>query len=305
MLHIVLYITNVSSAYNDFSLSGTGNKKHRCIPVDIKECKSLGYNYTRPVDMYSSTSVNLKNGKKYIEQLSGIKLPRQMQNCVKSTIFLLCSVYSPICFNEYTKLIKPCKGVCNRLKQNCGHLLNLYGIELPEELKCDELPEHNSGVCIQPSALLTVDQANKQRHVKDTSPVTSNCNCKSFKSQKPRYKHFRKSAYVIEASITSRATLANGHTKVIVNVTKVLKEGKIHPKFGRMRLWSPTSCLCQKVEFDVKYILMGKENKKRLVVDNETFILPYQEYEHKVTKWNDRSKNRTGMKKQQKKKKRN
>ena len=31
---------------------------------------------------------------------------------------------------------------------------------------------------------------------------------------------------VIEASITSRATLANGHSKIIVNVTDIMKSGK-------------------------------------------------------------------------------
>lgn len=155
---ILLSLNHVSAS----GLSGaTANKQHRCLPVTILPCKQLGYNYTRPVDMYSSVSVNMKNGKKYIEQLASIDLPdhlKRFKKCTKDTIFLLCSVYSPICFQGHKDPIPPCKGVCNRLKDKCGSLLNSYGIELPEELECDSLPEHNSGVCIQPSSLLSTQQ---------------------------------------------------------------------------------------------------------------------------------------------------
>lgn len=142
---------------SDSSLDGARSNKHRCVPVSIKECKALGYEFTKPLDMYSSVSMNLKNGKKFIELLGSITIPG-VKRCAKDAIFLLCSVYSPICFKGHKEPILPCKGVCNRLKENCGALLNRYGIELPEELKCDDLPEHNSAVCIQPSALLTTDQ---------------------------------------------------------------------------------------------------------------------------------------------------
>lgn len=155
---VLLYSISYVLGMSRYSLVGASSNRHRCVPVTIKECKALGYDNTRPVDMYSSISMNLKNGKKYIEKLSSVSLPSYLKSCAKDAIFLMCSVYSPICFKGHKENILPCKSVCNRLKENCGFLLNTYGIELPEEMKCDNLPEHNSGVCIQPSTLVTAEQ---------------------------------------------------------------------------------------------------------------------------------------------------
>ena len=54
--------------------------------------------------------------------------------------------------------ILPCQSTCYRVKRKCNPLMKKYGIEWPEELNCPKFPEHNTGVCIQPSSFLSSEK---------------------------------------------------------------------------------------------------------------------------------------------------
>ncbi|XP_057316424.1 secreted frizzled-related protein 3-like [Hydractinia symbiolongicarpus] len=264
------------------------SKEQQCVPVKIKQCKGLGYNVTRPVDLYSSVVRNVENGKKYIELLE--KTP-----CSKYAVFFLCSIYSPMCFAGHKEQIKPCRSVCYNVKRRCGPIMNYYGIEWPEELSCEKLPEHNSGVCIQPDVFYSAKQGRK-RHVKNLSSSKAVV-CKKCKKHPShiKYRHYRKAAYVIEASIMSRETTANGRTKLYVNITRILKQGRVKIKLGKMKLWAPTKCICPKIDFDEKYFIFGAEHtdgKGRLLFDGKAHILPFKDGHAKVKKWQKKCKER-------------
>ena len=60
-----------------------------------------------------------------------------------------------------------------------------------------------------------------------------------------------------------------------------------------MKIWAPTACLCPQIEFDVKYIIMGSEQTKikhRLLFDEDTNVMSYDEGKQKIAKWYEKCK---------------
>ena len=122
-------------------------KKDLCQPLEIPVCRKLGYNKTRiPTDLYPS--MPFQEVKKYIELLDSIK-------CSKDLLFFLCTIYSPVCFAEYVPRVLPCRSVCESVKEGCMPYVRIAGFTWPSELDCRRLPDYNTGVCIQPSAIVS------------------------------------------------------------------------------------------------------------------------------------------------------
>ena len=59
--------------------------KSKCENIKINECKTLGYNATTPLDMYSDVARNIEYGKNYIKFVSRYA-------CSKNALFFLCSI---------------------------------------------------------------------------------------------------------------------------------------------------------------------------------------------------------------------
>ena len=119
--------------------------RSKCENIKIDECKTLGYNATTPLDMYSDVARNLEYGKNYIKFVSRYA-------CSKNALFFLCSVYSPICFENSPEPILPCRSLCEQVKRNCSRYIKLAYLHWPKELKCDSLPEYHNGFCVTPNA---------------------------------------------------------------------------------------------------------------------------------------------------------
>lgn len=134
-----------------FSFADRTAENKKCEPVSILPCRKIGYNLTRAVDMYSPIARNIENGRKYIHLLG-------QTSCSKHAVFLLCTLYSPVCFQDIEENLLPCQSVCYKVKKRCGPLMKKYGIEWPAELDCKTLPEHNTGVCMQPSSFQSAEK---------------------------------------------------------------------------------------------------------------------------------------------------
>ena len=63
--------------------------------------------------------------------------------------------------------------------------------------------------------------------------------------------------------------------------------GKIKPHLGENKIWSSTTCLCQKFDYDEKYIMFGSENSKRqrLAFESNDRLLSFNIGDERVKKW--------------------
>ena len=127
-------------------ISGYSTRR-KCRPLQIASCRKLGYNQTRPLeDVYRS--MPMQELRQYIKLIDSIR-------CSPDALFFLCTVYSPVCFQQYTTRVLPCRSVCETVKRGCMPFVKLAGFSWPYELECQEFPEYNTGVCIRPSAIVS------------------------------------------------------------------------------------------------------------------------------------------------------
>uniref|UniRef100_A0A0N4ZSZ3 Frizzled-4 n=1 Tax=Parastrongyloides trichosuri TaxID=131310 RepID=A0A0N4ZSZ3_PARTI len=112
----------------------------RCEPITIPLCRGIGYNFT-----------SYPNSYKHETQLeAALELnqfyPLVEVNCYKHLKFFLCSMYTPICQENYEKSIMPCREVCLEAKKNCAPLMRQYGFNWPVSLSCSTLPRMSDQV---------------------------------------------------------------------------------------------------------------------------------------------------------------
>ncbi|VDK86491.1 unnamed protein product, partial [Onchocerca ochengi] len=63
--------------------------------------------------------------------------------CYKHLRFFLCTMYTPICQDNYEKMVMPCMEVCLEAKKRCSPLMQQYGFKWPVTLSCEQLPRIN------------------------------------------------------------------------------------------------------------------------------------------------------------------
>ena len=62
--------------------------------------------------------------------------------CSPDLRFFLCSMYTPICMDTYTRPLPACRSVCERAKLGCLPVMQKYGFEWPKRMSCSKLPEY-------------------------------------------------------------------------------------------------------------------------------------------------------------------
>lgn len=121
----------------------------RCEPITIALCKGIGYNMTRYPNSYGHEK----------QEEAGLEVhqfyPLVEVGCYSHLKFFLCAMYTPICQDNYEKMVYPCMEVCLEAKKRCSPLMQQYGFKWPATLSCDQLPrmseQQSSGnICAAP-----------------------------------------------------------------------------------------------------------------------------------------------------------
>uniref|UniRef100_A0A8C9UVN5 Frizzled class receptor 2 n=1 Tax=Spermophilus dauricus TaxID=99837 RepID=A0A8C9UVN5_SPEDA len=63
--------------------------------------------------------------------------------CSPELRFFLCSMYAPVC-TVLEQAIPPCRSICERARQGCEALMNKFGFQWPERLRCGHFPRHGA-----------------------------------------------------------------------------------------------------------------------------------------------------------------
>lgn len=62
--------------------------------------------------------------------------------CSPDLKFFLCSMYTPICIEDYHKPLPVCRSVCERAREGCEPIMEQYSFKWPERMNCENLPRH-------------------------------------------------------------------------------------------------------------------------------------------------------------------
>ncbi|XP_008328245.1 frizzled-2 [Cynoglossus semilaevis] len=104
-----------------------------CQPITIPLCTDIAYNQTimpNLVGHYNQEDAGLEVHQFY---------PLVKVQCSPELKFFLCSMYAPVC-TVLEKAIPPCRSICERAKQGCEALMNKFGFQWPERLRCENFP---------------------------------------------------------------------------------------------------------------------------------------------------------------------
>uniref|UniRef100_A0A8D2ZKS2 Frizzled-8 n=2 Tax=Scophthalmus maximus TaxID=52904 RepID=A0A8D2ZKS2_SCOMX len=114
--------------------SGTAAKEITCQEIAVPLCKGIGYNYTYMPNQFNHDT----------QDEAGLEVhqfwPLVEIQCSPDLKFFLCSMYTPICLEDYKKPLPPCRSVCERARAGCAPLMRQYGFPWPDRMKCDLLP---------------------------------------------------------------------------------------------------------------------------------------------------------------------
>ncbi|KAG1953735.1 frizzled-5 [Pimephales promelas] len=114
--------------------SGTTAKEITCQEIAVPLCKGIGYNYTYMPNQFNHDT----------QDEAGLEVhqfwPLVEIQCSPDLKFFLCSMYTPICLEDYKKPLPPCRSVCERAKAGCAPLMRQYGFPWPDRMRCDSLP---------------------------------------------------------------------------------------------------------------------------------------------------------------------
>ncbi|XP_072910933.1 frizzled-8a [Hemitrygon akajei] len=118
--------------------SGAAAKELSCQEITVPLCKGIGYNYTYMPNQFNHDS----------QDEAGLEVhqfwPLVEIQCSADLRFFLCSMYTPICLDDYKKPLPPCRSVCERAKAGCAPLMRQYGFAWPDRMRCERLPRQDS-----------------------------------------------------------------------------------------------------------------------------------------------------------------
>uniref|UniRef100_A0A8R1HNN8 Frizzled-4 n=1 Tax=Caenorhabditis japonica TaxID=281687 RepID=A0A8R1HNN8_CAEJA len=150
---------------------GFNLKKPKCEPITIPLCKGIGYNMTAFPNSYGHEK----------QEEAGLEVhqfyPLVEVGCFQHLKFFLCTMYTPICQDNYDKPILPCMELCLEARNKCSPIMAKYGFRWPETLSCDELPKMadqltTGNICAAPPD--TPPKKQKGHHQKPQPEVNNN-----------------------------------------------------------------------------------------------------------------------------------
>ncbi|KAL4624651.1 frizzled-8 [Arapaima gigas] len=105
-----------------------------CEEISVPLCRGIGYNYTHMPNRFNHDT----------QDEAGLEVhqfwPLVEIQCSADLRFFLCSLYTPICLEDYRKPLPPCRSVCERARAGCSPLMRQYGFPWPDRMRCELLP---------------------------------------------------------------------------------------------------------------------------------------------------------------------
>ncbi|XP_061642585.1 frizzled-7-like [Phyllopteryx taeniolatus] len=113
-----------------------------CQAISIPLCIDIAYNQTIMPNLLGHA--NQEDAGLEVHQF----YPLVKVQCSPDLKFFLCSMYAPVC-TVLEQAIPPCRTLCERARQGCEALMNKFGFQWPERLRCEHFPIHSAGeICV-------------------------------------------------------------------------------------------------------------------------------------------------------------
>ncbi|XP_071955880.1 frizzled-9-like [Antedon mediterranea] len=110
----------------------------KCERVTIPMCIGIGYNLTSMPNRFQHR--NQDEAAPKIHEFA----PLVNHGCSDQLNRFLCSMFAPMCTEEYEFPIWPCRQMCEDVKAKCAPIMESFNYKWPEPMNCEGLPVANS-----------------------------------------------------------------------------------------------------------------------------------------------------------------
>ncbi|XP_068108788.1 secreted frizzled-related protein 5-like isoform X1 [Hyperolius riggenbachi] len=259
VVFLVFFMTCGSRAmYVDFVSSSS-----RCmaIPRHMPLCYGIGYTEMRIPNLLEHETMA------EVIQQSSSWLPLLARECHPDARIFLCSLFAPICL-EGDRLIKPCRSLCESVRNSCAPIMACYGYPWPEILRCEQFPADH-GMCIS-----TITNGTSNRR---TVPRAScrDCELDEVSSAKEILDTFCTNDFTAKVRITKRNMTSSLVSDFDMDSkVDILKHGPL-PKadlLPRLQQWLDLDATCvQNIMRGTRtgtYVISGGVQDEKIVVHN-------------------------------------
>lgn len=180
----LLALACLSGAGFSDGLPGAATPAPRCEEITIPMCRGIPYNMTSfPNDLNHEQ-----------QEEAGLEVhqywPLVEIKCSADLKFFLCSIYTPICLEDYLKPLPACRSVCERARDGCAPIMQTYNFHWPERMACERFPVYGDpeNLCMDESELAANSNSNaeakptKRPHQQQTTATKPICKGKNSKN---------------------------------------------------------------------------------------------------------------------------
>ncbi|KAI5625399.1 secreted frizzled-related protein 2-like [Silurus asotus] len=121
---------------------GSARSVCRPVPSAMTLCRGLGYGHMRLPTLLGHESA------REAQQQSGAWLPLVHKRCHRDITRFLCSLFAPACLPELDHPVRPCRRLCENVRNACAPVMNAFGFSWPHAFNCSHFPGLNSTLCV-------------------------------------------------------------------------------------------------------------------------------------------------------------
>ncbi|XP_036393491.1 secreted frizzled-related protein 2-like [Megalops cyprinoides] len=219
----------------------------KTIPNTLSLCHGIGYKEMRLPNLLGHDTM------KEVQQQSGSWVPLISKQCHRDTKKFLCSLFAPVCLPELSEPVRPCRALCEDVRDGCLPVMSAFGFPWPDMFNCSQFPS-GGDLCIPATGSTG---AKDYGGYGSTSDLEGTVVCDACSLENEGEKEIRlnycKSHFVVrfrlgESSVegADRRIVALGRSHVLTRVRERKDDGRV----ANNALWLPEggSCACQELD---------------------------------------------------------
>ncbi|XP_030634659.1 secreted frizzled-related protein 2-like [Chanos chanos] len=232
------------------------------IPNTMTLCQGIGYNEMRLPNLLGHEST------KEAQQQSGAWIPLVSKLCHRDTKKFLCSLFAPVCLTELTAPLRPCRRLCEDVRDGCLPVMSAFGFPWPEMFNCSRFPS-GAGLCIP-----GVRDAGRADATEYTGTVICEACSPAAETEKEVQENFCKSQFAFRLRVASSSLVGTDLRVVPQGRSRVLRWGggeqEQQAATQQSALWLPEArnCSCQALEGQLSgsFLALGDMQGGRMVL---------------------------------------
>ncbi|XP_056613120.1 secreted frizzled-related protein 2-like [Triplophysa dalaica] len=139
---LMLSVVCLSSAdEDDGPVSTPARSECKPVPNTMHLCSGIGYREMRLPNLLGHESP------REAQQQSAAWTPLLGKHCHPDARRFLCALFAPVCLPELAVPVRPCRSLCEAVRDACLPVMSAFGFPWPEMFNCSRFPD-GSDLCV-------------------------------------------------------------------------------------------------------------------------------------------------------------